>query len=325
MTASTLVAGAYGIDTAEQITPADTYASGGRFTIRYSAGQGNNLAITQFKLCRIGEIEQIIASGQDFVANSEWYTDRVTEGANAGRADALMDLEFWKRRGYAQGASIYCSWDTFPDPNKWGAVDDYLNSYRDAMNGYYLPDCYAGTPYLRHALGKGVIKYGWRPNAGSWSSGDGLPYQPTHQWIEANLARCQAETPAAIWQTGNYWFIVGADEDCLLRPNIGSHLQTLSPYIPPELPKDQPMFLFSDPIPGDDPSGAQYTTDTLRTVQHIDDVLSTWYKANGIKELPGNSVQLTDMINRINAERTSCGDAPYVRDPNGIWVPGARL
>jgi hypothetical protein len=57
-----------------------------------------------------------------------------------------------------------------------------------------------------------------------------LPYQPaTSTAAQASAARRAAlkATPAAIWQTGNYWWSKGADECLILRP-CGSHLQALA-------------------------------------------------------------------------------------------------
>jgi hypothetical protein len=191
--------------------------------LRYSAGVGNTHSDVQWKLCRPGEIAAAVAAGMDFIANSEWYESRVTEGAAAGRADGSADLAFWKSRGLHRGAAIYVSWDAAPVRAKWPQVDAYLAAYKTALSGYYVVGAYAGTPYLRHALNAGVIRFGWRPNAGSWSD-DGLPYQPAHQGRH-NLAQAQGATPAAIWQTGNYWYGKDADENLILRTPCGSHLQ----------------------------------------------------------------------------------------------------
>jgi hypothetical protein len=117
--------------------------------------------------------------------------------------------------------------------SKWKAADAYLRAYRTALAGYYRLGGYAGTVYLRHALAAKIIDYGWRPNAGSWSN-DGLPYQPdTSTAAKRQLLAVAAlkATPAAIWQTGNYWWSKGADECMILRP-AGSHLQALGVKAP---------------------------------------------------------------------------------------------
>ena len=207
--------------------PKDVRKNGAGFIVRYSAGAGNNDSATQFKLCGRNEIHDAVAAGLDFVANSEWYETRITEGAAAGAADGAADLTFWKARGLAKGASIYVSWDSDPSPSLWPQVDAYLEAYNKALQGYYEVDCYAGTPYLKHAKAKALIKYGWRPNAGSWSN-DGLPYQPktrTKRQRAKLVKLAQEATVAALWQTGNYWYSRGADEDMVIRPDFGSHLQ----------------------------------------------------------------------------------------------------
>lgn len=248
-----LVPGDRGVDTSGyRLTAAQLKRDGGKFRIRYSAGIGNSQPATQWKLCGYGEIRDAEAAGVDFIANSEWYESRITEGASAGRADGVADLAFWKARGLAQGASIYVSWDADPVTSKWPGVDAYLAAYNVSLAGYYHVDCYAGTPYLRHALAKGLIRYGWRPNAGSWS-GDGIPYQPTVN--AASVAAAAARTPAHIWQTGSYWYGKQADENVILRVPVGSHLEAQTR--PKPVPAPKPVPDTPKPTPAPKPVPAQ--------------------------------------------------------------------
>ncbi|HEX4728906.1 MAG TPA: hypothetical protein VH298_13970, partial [Jatrophihabitans sp.] len=93
----TLSLGSLGLDTSGAVlNEQDAYKLGSRFRLRYSAGVGNGQSATAWKLCKPGEIAAILASGQDFIANSEWYEGRVTEGAAAGAADGAADLKFWE-------------------------------------------------------------------------------------------------------------------------------------------------------------------------------------------------------------------------------------
>jgi hypothetical protein len=207
--------------------PHATRHAGGHCIIRYSAGLGNTQPATAFKLCGRNELHDAIAAGLDVIANSEWYESRITEGADAGKVDGEHDLRFWRSRGLAKGASIYVSWDEDPDPAHWPAAIAYLKAYDAELGGHYHVDCYAGTPFLRHAKQAGVIRYGWRTNAGSWSN-DGLPYQPNTRTARARaqlVKRAVDATPAHIWQTGNYWFNNGADENLIVRTPVGSHLE----------------------------------------------------------------------------------------------------
>jgi hypothetical protein len=115
-----LAVGDLGIDTSgARIDDASVHHDGGRFRIRYSAGLGNDQQNAQWKLCRPGEIADAVAAELDFIANSEWYESRITEGAAAGAADGAADLKFWRSRGLAKGASIYVSWDQNPARTKW--------------------------------------------------------------------------------------------------------------------------------------------------------------------------------------------------------------
>jgi hypothetical protein len=261
---------------------AEAVKAGSGFVVRYSAGAAtapshSSHAINSGKLITPAEHKAILASGQDVVANDEWYTTRITERvvlhpdrgpqqvkglealmlaakldlgdklpddhpdmltyvSSAARADSAAALALWRSCGHAKGSSIYVSWDAAPVTSKWAAVDAYLDTYDTGLGGYYHADCYAGSGYLRHALGLKLIRFGWRPNAGSWS-GDGLPYQPDTSSAAKRAALVKlalSKTPAAIWQTGNYWFGKNADENMLLRPQIGSHMQAAA--TPPPKP-----------------------------------------------------------------------------------------
>jgi LysM repeat protein len=201
--------------------PHDVARNGARFVIRYSAGVGNDDADMQWKLCEPAEIADAAAAGLDFVANSESYAERPTEGAAAGRADGAADAAFWRSRGLAQGAAIYVSWDAAPQASRYDAVEAYLRGYGEALAGRYRVGLYGGDPALREMLRRGVIDFGWRSMSDSFS-GDGEFYQPGSAWREV-AAQVARVSPAALWQNGNRWYGSQADEDVVLRTPVGSH------------------------------------------------------------------------------------------------------
>lgn len=238
-----LQAGDLGVDySGLRKRPRTLIHNGALFKCRYSAGVGNKESAVQWKLCEPKELVNAAAVGEDTIANCEWYESRITEGEAAGSADGAADLAFWRARSLAKGASIYVSWDQDPLREHWDAAIAYLKAFDAALAGHYHVDCYAGTPFLRHALQLGVIRFGWRPNAGAWS-GDGLPYQPktrTKRQRAALVQRALTATPAHIWQTGNYWFDREADEDMVLRGPVGSHFDALHADNPKPTPKPKP-------------------------------------------------------------------------------------
>jgi Domain of unknown function (DUF1906) len=119
----------------------DPARQGAKFIVRYSAGVANDHPETQWKLCGKDELRQLLQVGYDVIANSEWYESRVTEGADAGKADGAADMTFWKARGLAAGASIYVSWDEGqPDHNKHDRLAAYLAAHEHALAGYYHVD-----------------------------------------------------------------------------------------------------------------------------------------------------------------------------------------
>lgn len=224
-------------------------AAGAKAVMRYSAGVGNSQPATQWKLITPAEFRQLDDAGFDILANSEWYESRVTEGASAGAADGAADLKLWRSCGLAKGATIYCSWDAYPSRLKYGAVRRYLNAYRKALGGYYEVDLYAGSPALKWLRRKGAIRFGWRPNAGSWSN-DGLPYQPdtsTPAKRAALVTWALKATTAHLWQTGSYWFGRSADENLVVRAPVGSHREALAARRP-KPPKPAPIEPTPEPV-----------------------------------------------------------------------------
>ncbi len=208
-------------------TPGDPRRFGATFVVRYSAGVGNNVSATQWKLCGRSELHSLVGAGLDFIANSEWTEGRVEEGAAAGHADGLADLAFWQSRGLARTASIYVSWDRGqPNPGAHAAVAQYLAAYEAALGGYYHVDLYAGDVAIAAMLHAHVIRYGWRAMADSWS-GDGSWYRPGNNWLNA-AKQLATKSPAHLVQNGNVWYGGQADENVVLRLPVGSHLEALA-------------------------------------------------------------------------------------------------
>lgn len=266
----------YRLDTPAKIQTAK--AAGCKFVLRYSAGVANTQPATAFKLITPAEFRALIAAGFDVIANSEWYETRITEGAAAGHADGVADLALWRSCGLNRGSSIYVSWDAAVLTSQINGVVAYLNAYQAALGGYYHADCYGGTPALQHLLSAAVIRYGWRPNAGSWSN-DGLPYQPdtsSHASRAGLVAAAMRATPAHLWQTGNYWFSQQADENMIVRVPVGSHLENApAPPVPPTPPTPAPPSQLTRGsnmlVVQDATTGATYLQADDRSLVHIPD------------------------------------------------------
>lgn len=255
---------ARGIDySALRPDPHDVAANGARFVIRYSAGAESGTARMQWKLCGSGEIAAAVAAGLDFVANSESYGERPTEGAASGRADGAADREFWQSRGLAEGAAIYVSWDADPQPAQYDAVAAYLSAYGEALGGAYRVGLYGGDHAIAEMRRRGVIAFGWRSMSDAFSA-DGSYYQPGARWQEV-AAEVAAVSSANLWQDGNRWYGSQADEDVVLRPPIGSHLEAAgmpvaAPIHPGGAPAGPPLHRLSGTAvyivrPGDTLSG----------------------------------------------------------------------
>lgn len=225
-----------GIDFATGVSIADTPNKwGAKFVMRYSAGSGNGVAQTQWKLCQPGEIDAWTKAGYDFIALSEWYGSRVETGIANGMADGKADLVFWKNRGLPQGASIYVSWDASqPNPSAMHYVLDYLRGYQQSLGDYYHVDLYAGDIALHVAMNAGLIRYGMRAMADSWS-GDGAWYMPGEGWL-LKAQSLLLTSPAHLVQNGNRWYNGKADEDVVLRELVGSFFDVTQPIATPNPP-----------------------------------------------------------------------------------------
>lgn len=226
-------------------------AAGGKGFVRYSAGAASNPGnpnhdSVKWKLITPNEYAYLIRHG-DVIANDEWYESRIAEGAAAGQADAAGAATLWKSCGLPKGAAIIVSWDANPVRAKWSAARAYLLAYANTLKGYgYHLGVYAGTPFLKYAasgaFGRFVVRFLWRPNAGSWSN-DGLPYQPDTSTPAARAALVQLalpRTPATLWQTGNYWFFKQADENIVVRVPVGSSLEAAAAQVTRRPPKPVP-------------------------------------------------------------------------------------
>jgi len=216
--------------------PADIVHNGGRFVLRYSAGAASAAAHSDhhdvvWKLITPAEFHALVDAGLDVIANSEWSKARITEGHAAGHADGAADLALWRSCGLAKGASIYVSWDDAPNHELFDKVANYLAAYGEALDGVYHVDLYAGDPALVEMKRRGLIRFGWRPNADSWS-GNGHFYQTN------KVAEVTQVSGAHIWQNGNYWYGNKADEDIILRTPVGSHRESAAHPIP--TPPDDP-------------------------------------------------------------------------------------
>lgn len=257
MTTTPLKPGDLGLDYASaRPAPKAIAKAGAKFVFRYTAGAAtdpNNPShhLNASKIIQPREFDALLHAGLDIIANDEWYETRITEGRAAGEQDAKAAAAHWKACGYAEGATIYVSWDAAALAGQFAAVDAYRQGYAHVANdiGGYQLDVYAGTPYLRHFAAlhhtEGAHAFGWRPNAGSWSN-DGLPYKPRTR-TKAQRARLVQQaltaTPACVWQTGNYWFGVSCDENMILRTPVGSHLEAVAatqPSAPPPHPHPKP-------------------------------------------------------------------------------------
>lgn len=324
---------AYGADSASSGDYAAEAAGGYKYHFRYSAGVNNTNSNSQFKLCKLGEIAEMVAGGVDPVANFEASEDRPTQGAAAGSADGAADLIFWKSRGLAQGATIYISWEPGNNTAQWPDVDAFIRAYDAALQGYYHADgLYAGTPTLVHFGQVGIIKHGWIPEGASASVGK-APIDPNYAppaktnwdlWFptksQVDPALAYLDTLVAgsnlesiVWQDGNK-LASGADEDIvLLGGPIGSHLEALGgniptpPPPPPTPPAPTPKLWQGYPVPSVIAKG---------TSNYFGDIDGNAHSLGGVNPSEQNLVRV------LQQRLIVCGFVPGHTNPNDGWADG---
>lgn len=298
---------------------AEFKTAGGKFVLRYSAGAANvnPTGFTKTKLITPAEHKYLTDNGIDIIANSEFTSTRITQGASAGTADGKADLALWKACGHAQGARIYVSWDSSPTTSLRDNVAAYLKAYDKALAGYYHVDTYMGDAGLNYMLTHGLSLYGWHPNAEAWSNND-LGYQPdlsTPARTVNFVAGALKATKAHIVQTGNYWFSKQMDEDIIIRVPVGSHFEALVKPTPPKPPAPKPS-----PVP------------PIRTSKEIEMLVVTvdrttvpagksWpgdglYYGGGIDHIEADVKKVSNINNLLKA----CGQTAMVPITYTQWV-----
>jgi len=245
-----LAVGTKGVDSASRIDPVAAHKSGSAFQVRYSAGAATDPshpshAKNNGKLLQDGELQAILNSGQDFLANDEWSEDRVTEGAHAAEEDAPVTLRFWRQRGLAKGSSIALNLDTGFSQANLPAIEAYFDRTKAIWGGEYVPDRFYGPLECARQLARsGRIKHFWIPEGASYFTPDtpiaGAPapansawdlWAPTPtqvpfaiRWLMDQIGDDAKYFDSIIWQDLNKWFNGQADENIVLKGvRLGSH------------------------------------------------------------------------------------------------------
>lgn len=297
---------------------AEAVKAGAKAVVRYTAGAASlpghpSYPLNKGKLITPPEFKAIIAAGLDVIANDEWYTTRVTEGAAAGKEDARAAATVWKLCGLVKGSAIIVSWDANPNRSQWSSARAYLLAYAAELESFgYKLGVYAGTPFLKYAassaFGRFAIRFLWRPNAGSWSN-DGLPYQPDTSTPAKRAALVQLalpRTPATLWQTGNYWFGKSADESLILRVPVGADLETAAASVVKK-PKPVPA---PTPAPTPDPVDGKELTLTPDEKAYLDAKFAETTKA------------VTDLLHTALSDSTG---KPHVLQTWLTWLKGSKV
>jgi hypothetical protein len=265
-----LAAGTHGIDSAITVNEHAAYAAGSRFQVRYSAAAATSPSNPShgknaYKLLKPGELKDIVAAGELFIANDEWYANRTLEGAGAAKQDAPVTLDFWRSNGLAKGSTIMLNLDTAYQPSMLGGIEAYIDETNKIWGGYYRADGFYGPLPCVVALSKtGRTKHGWIPGAASWSVakqllrdlGISAPpavttwdlWEPTASQLAPAMKFLLSKMgghklTSCIWQTGNQWPKLGAvDEDVVLISGpLGAHQEHVgTPTPPPGKPPGKP-------------------------------------------------------------------------------------
>jgi hypothetical protein len=211
-----------GIDFAS-MPDSDGYAGiarkGAGFVSRYSAGVGGAL---NSKCTQPGEIADAVRHGVDFLANFELAENTREGGARPGKEHGAADRDFWASRGLADGAGVTLSWEPGDDPSKFGAVADFLTSYKEAIGRPV--GLYAGLKALLEMRHRDLIDFTWLPMS---SAASGLNFGDISQTeYAARMLKVAQDNGLNVVQNRNRWYkhtdgqgnvVFGADENIVVK------------------------------------------------------------------------------------------------------------
>jgi len=199
------------------------------FVCRYSAGVGG---ASNAKCTKPGEIADAVHHKVDFLANFELAETTREGGARPGSEHGKADRDFWASRGLAAGAGVILSWEPGNDASKFGAVADFLTSYRAAVGR--PAGLYAGLPALLWMRQHELIDFTWLPMS---SAASGFNFgRISQKEYAARMLKIAKDNGLNLVQNRNRWYrskdangnvVFGADENIIVNlPRIAwSHMQ----------------------------------------------------------------------------------------------------
>lgn len=336
--------GTKGIDSASpNLDNVAAFNTGSRFHIRYSAAAATDVNNPSHprnaaKLVQPGEIAKILASGQDFKANDEWYEDRITEGASAAEQDAPITLAFWRVQGLNPGSSISLNLDTGYDASKLNAIEAYYDRTNQIWGGEYLADDFYGPlACMRPLAQSGRIKHLWIPEGASffgpnspltnpppparkaWDLWAPTPSQVQYaiNWLLEQIGDDLKYLESVVWQDLNHWFNGGADENIVLKGDkLGTHLEAAGSQPTPPSPPTPP----APPAPTPGPKLWQnYPVPSLirqGSKQYLGSISGPAASHGGI------DANEKGIIRVLQQRLIACGFVTGVTDPNSGWADG---
>lgn len=142
-------------------------AAGAQFVCRYIADGGTDLPN---KRITKAEADDLRANGIAIVSNWESYANRMREGYQAGKADALAAQAWHRSIGGPDSAPIYFSCDYDQPESDQPGVNDYLRACGDVLGGVDKVGIYGAYYVCKRAVDGGVARWIWQTEA--WSGGN---------------------------------------------------------------------------------------------------------------------------------------------------------
>lgn len=160
--------------TTNKMTVAALKAAGISFVCRYLSGNPGG-----WKELSRGEADRYTSGGILVVSN--WETDgKPSNTVNKGKADAAAALREAEACGMPAGRPIYFSIDSdVPVSSK----DLYFKGLCEVL-GAERAGVYGSSGLVRHLMGAGLAKWGWRTMSTAWTGGSsvtGMHIRQTHQ------------------------------------------------------------------------------------------------------------------------------------------------
>ncbi|MFH5182949.1 DUF1906 domain-containing protein [Paenibacillus sp. TAB 01] len=174
-------------------------SQGFTFVCRYLAPVGSRKRLT------VGEAADISAAGLYVVSVFERGAANALQGAEQGREDGALALQYAREVGQPEGSVIYAAVDTDVNAASYDAIEAYMRAFDEQIPGYEL-GAYGEYEVCKMLQDRGAISKVWQTYA--WSRGAKLDAPNLYQFendVQVNgigIDRDESDGDAGGWKVG---------------------------------------------------------------------------------------------------------------------------